>query len=368
MQRHQSATSARHAAHAKAIPAGAECGSWPWRPTGDAQTAWGIGGFAPLFVSGQVPANDEGHVPADYRSQYRLAWANVEAQLKAAGMTFDNLVKVTICLSDRALIAQSAGLRKEILGELRRPSSILRAGIYERPGCWRSKPWRRHERTAGRSAVAPWRRGGVARWPRRTRRGYGRVAEASRHRHGTYESSPTSRATAASCTSAAQTSSGRYRLLQCAGSKAAGRRQRRRSRRRRGRWRRIRRDAMDDAWIVSSRHRGGDRATTNMIREPHDGPATAAAAIRELAGAGTATAAGGWPTVIVTSRHGGHGQGDIYIATPSSDGGWRVDNIGAPNKNSCLRVRSGAVAGRQRHGRGRRSRRSFASLRLRPAR
>jgi Tol biopolymer transport system component len=31
-----------------------------------------------------------------------------------------------------------------------------------------------------------------------------------------------------------------------------------------------------------------------------------------------------------SSRPGGHGQGDIYIATPQSDGRWRVDNVGPP--------------------------------------
>lgn len=31
-----------------------------------------------------------------------------------------------------------------------------------------------------------------------------------------------------------------------------------------------------------------------------------------------------------SSREGGHGQGDIYLATPLPDGGWRVDNAGPP--------------------------------------
>lgn len=84
-----------------------------------------------LFVSGQVPVDGEGRVPADYRSQYRLAWANVEAQLNAAGMTFDNLVKVTIFLSDRGLIAQSAGLRQEIIGERSPALTIVIAGIFD---------------------------------------------------------------------------------------------------------------------------------------------------------------------------------------------------------------------------------------------
>lgn len=84
-----------------------------------------------LFVSGQVPAEADGSVPADYPEQYRLAWRNVEAQLKAAGMDFDNLVKVTIFLSDRALIAQSAGLRQSVLGQRTPALTIIIAGIYD---------------------------------------------------------------------------------------------------------------------------------------------------------------------------------------------------------------------------------------------
>jgi 2-iminobutanoate/2-iminopropanoate deaminase len=84
-----------------------------------------------LFISGQVPEDENGGVPPDYPSQYRLAWANVEKQLKAAGMSFDNLVKATIFLSDRALIAQSGGLRASILGERTPAITIVLTGIYD---------------------------------------------------------------------------------------------------------------------------------------------------------------------------------------------------------------------------------------------
>lgn len=84
-----------------------------------------------LFISGQVPEGENQHVPPDYPSQYRLAWANVERQLKAAGMSFDNLVKATIFLSDRALIAQSKGLRREVLGERTPAITIVLTGIYD---------------------------------------------------------------------------------------------------------------------------------------------------------------------------------------------------------------------------------------------
>ncbi|WP_202842291.1 RidA family protein [Luteimonas saliphila] len=84
-----------------------------------------------LFVSGQVPEDADGRIPDDYPSQYRLAWRNVEAQLHAAAMTFDNLVKITIFLSDRALIAQSGGLRQSILGDRSPALTIVIAGIYD---------------------------------------------------------------------------------------------------------------------------------------------------------------------------------------------------------------------------------------------
>lgn len=84
-----------------------------------------------LFISGQVPQIEGQPIPPGYRDQYRLAWRNVEVQLKAAGMSFDNLVKATIFLSDRALIAQSGGLRREILGDRTPAITIIIAGIYD---------------------------------------------------------------------------------------------------------------------------------------------------------------------------------------------------------------------------------------------
>lgn len=102
-------------------------------PTGNAYAqSLEIANFSRLlFVSGQVPADGDGRVPEDYRSQYRLAWANVAAQLAAAGMSYDNLVKVTIFLSSRELIAQSAGLRQDILGDRAPALTIVIAGIYD---------------------------------------------------------------------------------------------------------------------------------------------------------------------------------------------------------------------------------------------
>ena len=86
-----------------------------------------------VFVSGQVPEAEDGTVPADFRSQCRLAWANVEIQLKAAGMTFDNLAKTTIFLADRRYREEAREVRQELLGDLAvQPAmTVVITGIYD---------------------------------------------------------------------------------------------------------------------------------------------------------------------------------------------------------------------------------------------
>ncbi|MEO1695513.1 MAG: RidA family protein [Pseudomonadota bacterium] len=57
-----------------------------------------------LFISGQIPVTPEGDVPGDPLSQADQVWTNIDAQLRAVGMSKDNLVKVTVYLSSRDII------------------------------------------------------------------------------------------------------------------------------------------------------------------------------------------------------------------------------------------------------------------------
>lgn len=82
---------------------------------GYAQAVEVTGATRLLFVSGQIPAAQDGFVPESFEDQARLVWQNVIAQLRAAGMTLDNLVKVTIFLSDRKYIADYRKVRMEVL-------------------------------------------------------------------------------------------------------------------------------------------------------------------------------------------------------------------------------------------------------------
>jgi enamine deaminase RidA (YjgF/YER057c/UK114 family) len=53
-----------------------------------------------LFVSGQVGSREDGSPEPDPAAQLRLAFENLNAILKAAGCTFDDVVDVTLFIVD----------------------------------------------------------------------------------------------------------------------------------------------------------------------------------------------------------------------------------------------------------------------------
>jgi enamine deaminase RidA (YjgF/YER057c/UK114 family) len=84
-----------------------------------------------LFVSGQIPERADGHVPDGFEAQCRQIWANVEAQLRAGDMTFDNLVKCTFYLSDRRFALENRRIREEILGARTPALTAIITGIFD---------------------------------------------------------------------------------------------------------------------------------------------------------------------------------------------------------------------------------------------
>ena len=84
-----------------------------------------------LYVSGQVGLRLDGSLAEGFEAQARQAWANVEAQLRAAGMTLGNVVHHTTFLSDRRYAAQNAEVRKAVLGELRPALTTVVTGIFD---------------------------------------------------------------------------------------------------------------------------------------------------------------------------------------------------------------------------------------------
>jgi 2-iminobutanoate/2-iminopropanoate deaminase len=84
-----------------------------------------------LFISGQIPVGADGGVPQDFEAQCRLAWSNVVAQLKAAGMTLDNLVMHRTYLADRRYTLLNRAVRNEVLGSRETALTVVIAGIFD---------------------------------------------------------------------------------------------------------------------------------------------------------------------------------------------------------------------------------------------
>jgi enamine deaminase RidA (YjgF/YER057c/UK114 family) len=84
-----------------------------------------------LFISGQIPEALDGSVPDDFAGQCRQVWSNIEAQLRAAGMSLDNLVKVTFFLSDRRYAMENRRIREEVLGSRTPALTAIITGIFD---------------------------------------------------------------------------------------------------------------------------------------------------------------------------------------------------------------------------------------------
>jgi enamine deaminase RidA (YjgF/YER057c/UK114 family) len=84
-----------------------------------------------LFVSGQVPLTVDGTTPEGFEAQCRLAWANVEAQLRAGGMGLGDIVKISAFLASAGDGAAFRSLRAEILGGRRVAATTVIASLFD---------------------------------------------------------------------------------------------------------------------------------------------------------------------------------------------------------------------------------------------
>ena len=77
-----------------------------------------------IWVSGTVGIAADGSIPEDAVDQFRLALANLDAVLRAAGGAPENVTKVTVFLTDISDRARINPLRQTYFGE-HRPASTL---------------------------------------------------------------------------------------------------------------------------------------------------------------------------------------------------------------------------------------------------
>ncbi|MBB5788278.1 RidA family protein [Jiangella mangrovi] len=78
-----------------------------------------------LFVSGTMGLDHFGTPGADLGEQLELIWANLRTILASAGMTVDNIVRLTSYLRDPAYAEANAAARVAALGDRRVPTTAI---------------------------------------------------------------------------------------------------------------------------------------------------------------------------------------------------------------------------------------------------
>ena len=77
-----------------------------------------------MLTSGTPGLALGGELPAGIAAQAELAWTHIVVMLERAGMTIDDVVKITQYLTQESDIAEYVKVRRRFLGEAR-PSSML---------------------------------------------------------------------------------------------------------------------------------------------------------------------------------------------------------------------------------------------------
>lgn len=78
-----------------------------------------------LFVSGTMGLDAQGVAGATLDDQLRLIWLNLRAILASAGMTVDNIVRLTSYLRDPAYAQANQDARIAALGDRRIPTTAI---------------------------------------------------------------------------------------------------------------------------------------------------------------------------------------------------------------------------------------------------
>ncbi len=99
--------------------------------SGYAQCVSVTGPHRTVYVSGQIPVRADGTVPTDFAEQAEVAWANVAAQLRAAGLGLEHVVKHTTYLSDRAYRDTYCTVRRRVLGDHDPALTVIIADIFD---------------------------------------------------------------------------------------------------------------------------------------------------------------------------------------------------------------------------------------------
>jgi len=84
-----------------------------------------------LYVSGQAPVSRDGKVPDTFKEQAEVVWRNILAQLHAADMSAEHIVKATTFLTDRKYREENRAVRQNMLNGHTFALTVVLAGMFE---------------------------------------------------------------------------------------------------------------------------------------------------------------------------------------------------------------------------------------------
>jgi len=87
-----------------------------------------------LFCNGQVGARLDGTVPEEPLEQLRVIFERLRAILAASSMTFADVVKLTVYVTDKSILDDYLRLREQVMGSHNPPAVLLLVESFPRPG------------------------------------------------------------------------------------------------------------------------------------------------------------------------------------------------------------------------------------------
>ena len=87
-----------------------------------------------LFCNGQVGARLDGSVPAVPLQQICIIFERLDTILEAASMTLDDIVRLTVYVTDKSIFEQFFQVREEVMRDHNPPAILLAVGEFPRTG------------------------------------------------------------------------------------------------------------------------------------------------------------------------------------------------------------------------------------------
>ena len=87
-----------------------------------------------LFCNGQVGARLDGTVPQDPLEQIEVIFERIRIILAASNMTFKDVVKFTVYVTDKSTLDDYFCIRGRIMADHNPPATLLVVKMFPRPG------------------------------------------------------------------------------------------------------------------------------------------------------------------------------------------------------------------------------------------